>query len=177
MKINAPQAYRLLDRRRPRPPGESTAGFLSESMALIVFRRQSIPVLAVDDNGVIVFVNDAFAAMIGHRRAALLSVRLGSLLHSGTLPEFGVVAVLRARANSVMELRQADGGVVPVLVGEPTLLRQDGTLALAAFSHHSALMWHEVGGTVGVSQPRPGSLAQDGATTRLPSQKSTRPSG
>jgi PAS domain S-box-containing protein len=144
-------------------------------MSLVVLRRLSIPLLAVDDSGVIVFVNDAFAAMIGHRREALLSRRLGSLLHSGTLPEFGVVAVLRARANSVMELRQADGAVAPVLVGEPTLLRQDGTVALAAFTDHSELMSHDVGGTIGVSQPRPGRLAQDGATTRLPNQKSTRP--
>jgi hypothetical protein len=171
MGICAPTADPFGDRRRPRPRGESATEFLQDLPALVVLRRLAIPMLAVDDSGAIVFANDAFAAMIGHTGEALVSMRLGSLLGSAALTDVGVVSALRARANSVMRLRQADGGVVPVLVGQPALLREDDTLALVAFTDQTDLLWHSLGGATGTGHPGASRLSHDVHTKHPAGQK------
>jgi PAS domain-containing protein len=97
------------DKRRRRPRDESATEFLRDFPALLALDRLAVPILAVDDDGDIVFANEAFAAMVGHSRQALVSMNLQILLPSVTPRDSQVVPALREHANSVVRLWHADG--------------------------------------------------------------------
>jgi PAS domain-containing protein len=78
--------------------------------ALLALTRLPVPILAVDDAGEIVFANEAFAAMLGYSRPALVSMTVQSLIACIPPPNSDVVSALREYANSVMRLPTPTGG-------------------------------------------------------------------
>ena len=131
----------LTDQRQGRPRGESATEFLREFPALLALSRLPVPILAVDDSGEIEFANDAFVAMVGHSRQDLLSMTAQSLVDCFTPSDSGVVAALRAYANTVIRLRHADGWTMPALISDSVLIRDDEQLAVVALTDLSEIAW------------------------------------
>jgi len=132
----------LIEQRQRRPRGESATEFLRDFPALLALSRLPVPILAVDDGGAIEFANEAFAAMIGHRRQDLLTMTAQSLLHRFYPLDSGVVAMLRAHANSVIRLRHADGWTMPALLSDSMLIRDDENLAVVVLTDLTEIAWH-----------------------------------
>jgi PAS domain-containing protein len=62
------------ERRRHPQAGQSPMDILRPLPALVVLQRMPVPVLAVDDDGTILFANAAFSQMLGHSAEAVLSL-------------------------------------------------------------------------------------------------------
>ena len=107
--------------------------------ALVLLERLPVPVLAVGESGVILFANPAFAAMLGHPVEAVLAMSYRDIFQ--TLPDYAVVAVMRAQADLVVELRHADGSTVRARLGTSVLRRGDDPLALATFQDLTEQLW------------------------------------
>jgi PAS domain-containing protein len=130
-----------VDKRRRRPRDESATEFLRDFPALLALSRLAVPILAVEDNGEIEFANEPFAAMIGHSRRDLVSMTAQSLVTCIPPLNSGVVAALREYADSVVELRHADGWTLPALISDSVLIRENETLAVVAFTDLSEIAW------------------------------------
>jgi PAS domain-containing protein len=64
------------ERRRHPPAGQSPTDILRQLPAVVVLQRMPVPVLAVGDDGTILFANAAFSQMLGHSAEAVLSLTL-----------------------------------------------------------------------------------------------------
>jgi PAS domain S-box-containing protein len=129
------------DQRQGRPRGESATEFLRDFPALLALSRLPVPILAVDDCGSIEFANEAFTTMVGYSRDELFSMNTQSLVDCFTAPDGGTVAALRNYANTVIQLRHADGWTMPALVSDSVLIRDDETLAVVALTDLSEIAW------------------------------------
>ena len=129
------------EQRQGRPRGESATEFLRDFPALLALSRLPVPILAVDDGGSIEFVNEAFTSMVGYSRDELFSMTAHSLVDCFNAPGRGMVATLRAYANTVIRLRHADGWTMPALVSDSVLIRDDETLAVVALTDLSEIAW------------------------------------
>jgi len=130
------------DKRRRRPRNESATEFLRDFPALLALDRLAVPILAVEDGGDIVFANEAFAAMVGYPRQALVSMNLQDLLPCITPHDSQIVPALREHANSVVRLWHADGWPVPAVVSDSVLIRESEAMAVVAFTDLSELAWN-----------------------------------
>ena len=132
----------LIDQRQRRPRGESAIEFLRDFPALLALSRLPVPIVAVDDGGAIEFANEAFAAMVGHRRQDLLTMTAQSLIDCFQPLDYGVVAMLRGYANSVIRLRHADGWTMPALLSDSMLIRDHEKLAVVVLTDLTEIAWH-----------------------------------
>jgi PAS domain S-box-containing protein len=132
----------VVHKRRRRPRDESATEFLRDFPALLALSRLAVPILAVNDTGEIEFANEAFAAMIGYSRQALVSMTAQSLVVCITPSDSGVVAALREHADSVIRLRHADGWTMPALISDSVLIRDEEKLAVVAFTDLTEIAWH-----------------------------------
>lgn len=140
--MGSQSASSVVDKRRRRPRDESATEFLRDFPALLALSRLAVPILAVNDTGEIEFANEAFAAMIGYSRQALVSMTAQSLVVGITPSDSGVVAALREHADSVIRLRHADGWTMPALISDSVLIRDDEKLAVVAFTDLTEIAWH-----------------------------------
>ena len=140
--MGAQPAVSVTDKRRGRPRDESATEFLRDFPALLALSRLPVPILAVDDSGVIAFANQAFAAMVGHSREDLTSMTAQSLVICIEEPASGVVAILREHANTVIRLLHADGWTMPALISDSVLIRDEEKLAVVAFTDLTEIAWH-----------------------------------
>ena len=67
------------ERRHHRPAGQSPMDILRQLPALVVLQRMPVPVLAVGDDGTILFANAAFSQMLGHPAEAVLSLTFAQI--------------------------------------------------------------------------------------------------
>ena len=93
-------ASSVIDKRQTRPRDESATEFLRDFPALVALSRLAVPILAVDDKGVIEFANDAFAQMVGYSRDELVTMTAQSLVACIRAPGAKVVSVLREHATT-----------------------------------------------------------------------------
>jgi PAS domain-containing protein len=84
------------ERRRHRPAGQSPMDILRQLPALVVLQRMPVPVLAVGDDGTILFANAAFGQMLGHPAEAVLSLRFAQIF-AGQAADTSPVMFIRAR--------------------------------------------------------------------------------
>jgi PAS domain S-box-containing protein len=131
----------VFDKRHGRPRGESATEFLRDFPALLALSRLAVPILAIDDTGAIEFANEAFAAMTGYSRQTLVSMTAQSLVDGIPSPDSGVVAALREHANSVIQMRHADGWTMPALISDSVLIRDNEKLAVVAFTDLTEISW------------------------------------
>ncbi|OBK39252.1 hypothetical protein A5658_25210 [Mycobacterium sp. 1245111.1] len=131
-----------MDRRKAQSRGESATEVLRDFSALLALSRLPVPILAVDDRGVIDFANEAFAAMVGYDRQDLLLMTAQSLVDCAASLERGIVAMLRGRANSVIRVRHADGWTMPALLSESVLVRDNEKFAVVALTDLTEIAWH-----------------------------------
>ena len=109
--------------------------------ALVVLERLPVPVLAVGEDGTILFANAAFAEMLGHPVDHVLTMKFDDVFQ--TPPEESVVSVVRAHAGLLVALEHADGSTVRAKLSSSALLRGDDPVALATFQDLTEKLWEE----------------------------------
>jgi PAS domain S-box-containing protein len=115
---------------------------LKELPALVVLERFPVPVLAIAEDGTILFANAAFADMLGHTAEAVRSMKFRQIFH--TLPaEESAVSVVRAHADLIVELVHNDHSIVRARMSKSALLRGDDPVALATFQDLTERLWVE----------------------------------
>ncbi|WP_197415170.1 PAS domain-containing protein [Mycobacterium sp. M26] len=112
---------------------------LQQMPALVVLERLPVPVLAVGEDGTILFANAAFGAMLGYAVADVLTMKFDDIF--GVAPDESVVSVVRAHADLLVELQHADGSTVRAKLSRSALLRGDDPVALATFQDLTEQLW------------------------------------
>jgi PAS domain S-box-containing protein len=135
-----PGDNRRMERRRTPQPDQSPMTTLRQLPALVVLERIPVPVLAIGDDGAILFANTAFADMMGYASDEVLSLRFDEIFDqaSDTEPALDVV---HAFANLVVALAHKDGSTVQALMSKSALRRCDDRVALATFHDLTEQLW------------------------------------
>jgi PAS domain S-box-containing protein len=129
-----------VERRRDGRDGQNPMGLLEELPALVVLERFPVPVLAIAEDGAILFANQAFAEMLGYPADAVTALKFRQIFH--TLPaEESAVSVVRAHADLIVELLHQDGSTVRARMSKSALLRGDDPVALATFQDLTERLW------------------------------------
>jgi PAS domain S-box-containing protein len=128
------------DRRRgPRTP-QSPIETLRQLPALVVLERFPVPVLAIGQDGEILFANSAFGEMVGYPPEAVQELGFHRIFR--TMPaEESALTVLRAHADLIVELVHHDGSTVRASMSKSALLRGDDQFALAVFQDLTERLW------------------------------------
>ena len=113
---------------------------LRELPALVVLERFPVPVLAIAEDGTILFANGAFAEMLGCTSEDILSLKFEQIFY--TLPaDKSAVSVVRAHANLIVELLHREGSTVRARMSKSALLRGNDPVALATFQDLTERLW------------------------------------
>jgi PAS domain S-box-containing protein len=113
---------------------------LKEMPALVVLERFPVPVLAIAEDGSILFANAAFGEMLGYPADVVTALKFRQIFHK--LPaEESVMSVVRAHADLIVELVHQDGSIVRARMGKSALLRGDDPVALATFQDLTERLW------------------------------------
>ncbi len=129
-----------VERRRDRRAAQSPMAVLRELPALVVLERIPVPVVAIAHDGTILFVNRAFADMLGYDQEAVLALKFEQIFHTLPVDESAVSAV-RAHADLIVELLHMDGSTVRARMSKSALLRGDDPVALATFQDLTEQLW------------------------------------
>ncbi len=115
---------------------------LKELPALVVLERFPVPVLAIAEDGTILFANAAFAEMLGYSANVVTTLKFRQIFK--TMPaEDSAVSAVRAHADLIVELAHADGSIVRARMSKSALLRGDDPVALATFQDLTERLWVE----------------------------------
>lgn len=115
---------------------------LRELPALVVLERLPVPVLAIAEDGDILFANAAFGEMLGHTPDAVMELKFRDVFHTMPADE-SAVSLVRAHANLVVELTHQDHSIVRARMSKSALLRGDDPVALATFQDLTERLWDE----------------------------------
>lgn len=115
---------------------------LKELPALVVLERIPVPVLAIADDGSILFANTAFSDMLGCEPGEATTLRFEQIFHHAPASE-SLLAAVHALANEVVELVHKDGSVVRALMSKSAVRRVDDQFALAIFQDLTEQLWEE----------------------------------
>jgi PAS domain S-box-containing protein len=113
---------------------------LKELPALVVLERLPVPVLAIAEDGTILFANAAFADMLGHTPEDVTALKFREVFHSMPADE-SAVSVVRAHANLIVELLHQDKSIVRARMSKSALVRGDDPVALATFQDLTERLW------------------------------------
>ena len=113
---------------------------LRQLPALVVLQRMPVPVLAVGDDGTILFANAAFSQMLGHSAEAVLSLTFAQIF-TGQPADTSPVMFIRAHAHQLVELVHRDGSTVRATMSPSALLRAEDTVVLASFHDRTEELW------------------------------------
>ena len=100
-----PGDNRMMERRREGRTN-SPMETLQQLPALVVLERLPVPVLAVAEDGTILFANSAFGLMLGHPVEDVLAMKFQDIFCSA--PDGSIVSVVREHADQPAELRHSD---------------------------------------------------------------------
>lgn len=134
---------RLVERRRNgRQADQSPMAILKELPALVVLERIPVPVLAIAQDGTVLFANTAFSEMVGRDSEEVLSLKFDDIFHLPLTTESeSPISVVQALANMVVELAHRDGSSVRALMSRSALIRADDNIALATFQDLTEQLW------------------------------------
>jgi PAS domain S-box-containing protein len=113
---------------------------LTQLPALVVLERIPVPVLAVVQDGTVLFANNAFAEMVGHTPEGAPALKFSQIFHQAAAAE-SVLSAVHALANMIVELAHKDGSVVRALMSKSALMRTDDQIALATFQDLTEQLW------------------------------------
>lgn len=133
---------RCVERRRDGESRQSPKALLAELPALVVLERLPVPVLAIAEDGSIIFANSAFGDMVGRGVDEVTALTFRRVFHTMPTDE-SVLSILRAHAGLVVELRHRDRSVVRARMSKSALLRGDDPVALATFMDVTERLWSE----------------------------------
>jgi PAS domain S-box-containing protein len=115
---------------------------LSALPALVVLERFPVPVLAIAEDGSVIFANGAFGEMVGRSVDDVTALTFRQVFHTMPTDE-SVLSVLRAHGGLIVELRHGDGSVVRARMSKSALLRGDDPMALATFHDVTERLWSD----------------------------------
>ena len=119
---------------------QSPMAVLKELPALVVLERLPVPVLAIGEDGSILFANGAFAEMLGYSTETVMSLKFHQIFY--TLPaDESAVSAVRAHADLIVELVHQDDSTVLARMSKSALLRGDDPVALATFQDLTERLW------------------------------------
>jgi PAS domain S-box-containing protein len=130
----------FVERRRNGQSSLSPIATLKQLPALVVLERIPVPVLAIANDGAVVFANSAFSEMVGRAPAEVASLRFDEIFHLPLTAE-SAVTVVQSLANAVVELAHRDGSSVRALMSRSALIRADDDIALATFQDLTEQLW------------------------------------
>lgn len=130
----------VVERRRNVQANLSPMATLEQLPALVVLERIPIPVLAIANDGALVFANSAFSEMVGRVREDVVSMKFDEIFHL-PLNEESAVSVVQSLANEIVELAHQDGSSVRALMSRSALIRADDDIALATFQDLTEQLW------------------------------------
>jgi PAS domain S-box-containing protein len=130
----------VVERRRNGHAGQSPMAILKQLPALVVLERIPVPVLAIAQDGAVLFANSAFSEMVGRAPEEVLSLKFDEVFHLPPSTE-SAVSVVQAMANMVVELAHRDGSSVRALMSRSALIRADDDIALATFQDLTEQLW------------------------------------
>jgi PAS domain S-box-containing protein len=130
----------LVERRRTGQATLSPTATLKQLPALVVLERIPIPVLAIANDGTLVFANSAFSDMVGRARDDVIAMTFDEIFHLPLTAE-SAVSVVQSLANEVVELSHQDGSSVRALMSKSALIRADDDIALATFQDLTEQLW------------------------------------
>jgi PAS domain S-box-containing protein len=113
---------------------------LKELPALVVLERLPVPVVAIAEDGTILFANAAFAEMLGYTAEAVKSLKFRQIFHIMPADE-SAVSVVRAHADLIVELMHQDSSIVRARMSKSALVRGDDPVALATFQDLTERLW------------------------------------
>jgi PAS domain S-box-containing protein len=127
-------------RRRDGQERQDPMTLLKELPALVVLERFPVPVLAIAEDGTILFANEAFGQMLGYPAGVVRALKFRQIFH--TLPtDESAVSVVRAHADLIVELLHQDGSTVRARMSKSALLRGNDPVALATFQDLTERLW------------------------------------
>lgn len=129
-----------VDRRRPRSHDESQMDTLRRLPALRVLSQLPVPVLAVTEEGTVLYANEAMADMLGRTREKLQAMNFRDFFET-PLGSASAVVDLQRHANTLVELSHADGSVVRAVMSRSALQRADDDIALVTFHDLTEQLW------------------------------------
>ena len=130
------------DRRQPGQALQSPSAKLRQMPAVVVLERMPVPVLAIDQDGFILFANAAFAAMIGCTSDSILGLNFHQIFCK--LPIGAPTATtMRAYGDQLVELAHHDGSTVRGSMSKSAMLRYDDGVALVTFHDLTEKLWSE----------------------------------
>jgi PAS domain S-box-containing protein len=107
--------------------------------AVVLLERVPVPTLAMARDGIILFVNTAFAAMVGYEQDGLAGLAFPEIFH--TVPaEVAAFSGVEALANLVVQLRHCEGWTVRARMSK-SLMRRDDALVLVTFDDLTERLW------------------------------------
>ena len=129
-----------VERRRDGRDSQTPMILLEELPALVVLARFPVPVLAITEDGTILFANEAFGEMLGYSAEVVTALKFKEIFHTMPADE-SAVSVVRAHANLIVELVHQDGSIVRARMSKSALLRGDDPVALATFQDLTERLW------------------------------------
>jgi PAS domain S-box-containing protein len=130
----------FVERRRDGQIPKTPMAVLEGLPALVVLERLPVPVLAIAEDGEIVFANGPFADMLGYTADEVKALTFRQIFH--TLPaDESAVSVMRAHANLIVELLHQDGSIVRARMSKSALQRGNDPVALATFQDLTEKLW------------------------------------
>lgn len=128
-----------MDRRRPNP--DTTLGYLEQlPPVLVLLDRLPVPVLAVAQDGLVIYMNRAFEHMLGYPQGALRECVIGDLVHTVSPPR-SAVTELHESAGKIVALTHRDGSTVRAALSRSTLERHDDPVMLVCFQDVTEQLW------------------------------------
>ncbi|CAN5342886.1 PAS domain-containing protein [soil metagenome] len=129
-----------VERRRSGARAGSPMDTLRQLPALVAMERFPVPVLAIGDDGAILFANSAFAEMLGHSAEYVVTQQYREIFETAPVDQSAVIA-MRSHADQLVDLRHADGSTVRAKMSNSALLRGDDPVALAVFQDLTEQLW------------------------------------
>ena len=141
-QADSPAPAPIEDRRRaPRP--DTPQGYLQQLPALVLLQRLASPVIALDQDGTVVYANPACLSMLGYGESGLDGTPLHRLLVAETRrPRVSAVEALRAAVGATTVWRHRPEGVVRVAVLGTMLLREDDPVLLVSLADVTEWAWN-----------------------------------
>ena len=113
---------------------------LEQLPARVVLERMPVPVLAIGQDGSLLFANAAFAEMLGYSTETVLTLKFLEIFHTAPIDASPVSAV-HAYANEIVSLMHSDGSIVRAKMSKSALMREDDPVALATFEDLTEHLW------------------------------------
>lgn len=120
------------------PPTPTTV--LGALPADAVLDRLPVPVLAIAQDGAIVFANAAFADLLGHTAEAVGTLSFHEILHTSAADGAALPAI-GGHEDLIVELAHRDGSIVRAKMNSSALRTDTDPVALATFQDLTEHLW------------------------------------